>query len=98
MMKVARDRVKRFAESAKTRATAPPGTSTRETAAARKLAEELARERERGVSSAAAWERHWNEAYDLASLAIENVVNQWVGPAERYAKVSTRGAKQVSRL
>ena len=98
MMKVARDRVKRFVESAKTRATAPPGTSTRETAAAGKLAEALARERERGVSSAAAWERHWNEAYDLASLAIENVVNQWVGPAERYAKVSTRGAKPVSRL
>lgn len=98
MMKVARDRVKQFAELAKTRAAVPPGTSPREAAAAGKLAEALARERERGVSSAAAWERHWDKAYDLAGLAIENIVNRWVGPVERYAGVSTWRAQPASRL
>ena len=98
MMKVARDRVKQFAELAKTRAAVPPGTSPREAAAAGKLAEALARERERGVASAAAWERHWDKAYDLAGLAIENIVNRWVGPVERYAGVSTWRAQPASRL
>ena len=98
MMKVARDRVKQFAELAKTRAAVPPGTSPREAAAAGELAEALARERERGVSSAAAWERHWDKAYDLAGLAIENIVNRWVGPVERYAWVSTWRAQPASRL
>ena len=98
MMKVARDRVKQFAELAKTRAAVPPGTSPREAAAAGKLAEALARERERGVSPAAAWERHWDKAYDLAGLAIENIVNRWVGPVERYAGVSTWRAQPASRL
>lgn len=98
MMKVARDRVKRFAELAKTRTAVPPGTSPREAAAAGELVEALARERERGVSSAAAWERHWDKAYDLAGLAIENIVNRWVGPVERYAGVSTWRAQPASRL
>jgi acyl-CoA oxidase len=98
MMKVARDRVKEFAELAKTRAPVPPGTSPREAAAAGELAEALARERERGVTSAAALERHWDKAYDLAGLAIENIVNRWVGPVERYAGVSTWRAQPASRL
>ena len=97
MMKVARDRVKRFAESAKTRATAPPGLSTRETAAAGKLAEALARERERGVLGGGVG-KTLERGVRPRESGHRKRRQSMGGSAERYAGVSTWRAQPASRL
>ena len=82
MMKVARDRVKSIVGGAQKASSLtkalPKKMSPEEVAVGNELARALADSAANGVKPAEAWEEHWDKAYALAEVAIENIVNQWV--------------------
>ena len=52
----------------------------------------------RGVKPAEAWEEHWDKAYALAEVAIENIVTRWVGRTDAFAESTTWRSQPASKL
>ena len=98
MMKVARDRVKWFAGLEARGRPAPAWLAGREAEALAKLARRIEREKRAGRGGAAAWEAAWEEAYALAAVAVDAIVDRWVGGVEKFRGTNTSRSVPASRL
>lgn len=107
MMKVARDRVKAAVAAARRPGHPAKHPSQRgvgsgevpqgEAEAAAELAQALAASAARGVKPAEAWEEHWDKAYALAEVAIENIITRWVGGPDAFTQATWR-SQAASKL
>jgi acyl-CoA oxidase len=98
MMKVARDRVRWFAGLEARGRPAPAWLAGREEEALAKLARRIEREKRAGRGGAAAWEAAWEEAYALAAVAVDAIVDRWVGGVEKFRGTNTSRSVPASRL
>ena len=85
MMKMARDRVIKIARNGNKNgaAAALDSSSQREASAVAKLALALQNSAGKGSSQAEAWDEASELAYQLAEIAIEDIVRSWLEPTAK---------------